>query len=108
MSIAESGVTTQPFGSVHALMRAAERYRVALDDRDFDRMVMLIERDDPRAIRFYPRPQENGNWPYAVFHRDRWIAAVYSPSARMIVTVLPPRVLEPYRDQLERLRATIE
>lgn len=108
MTVAEARVTARPTsGSVHAIMRCGERYGVRLDERDFDRMVMLIEREDIRAIRFYPRPQENGRWPYAVLHRDRWFGVVYSPATHMIVTVLPPRVLEPYRDQLERLRGEI-
>jgi hypothetical protein len=113
MSIAGLNVAHGPAGtpkvrprycSEHAISRVSQRYGVALADADFDRIVMLIERDDPRTMRIGSRPQANGHLRYIVLHKDLWLPVVFNPDTSQVVTVLPPNVLVPYRDRLERLR----
>jgi hypothetical protein len=92
------------FCSEHAISRVSQRYGVALADADFDRIVMPIERDDPRTMRICSRPQANGHLRYIVLHKDLYLPVVFNPMTSQVVTVLPPNVLGPYRDRLERLR----
>ena len=82
---------------IHTIRRAGERHGVSLSAADVARFEAMIRsgRDGPECVwvREFYRPDRRL---YAVRFAFRWLPVVFDVHSRVIVTVLPRRVLAQY------------
>jgi hypothetical protein len=74
---------------LHAANRMKKRYATVLTNEDRSAILEMIKRD--RCVKLYKR---DGNYIVAAWYDNQWIALVYNPAQRAIITVLPEEVLE--------------
>ncbi len=83
----------------HAKRRAVERFGLHLRPDAYEELRLMVRRPEPGKAVFLKR-QSNRVTVWALFFKDRWLAAVYDSHRKTIVTILPEEALKPYEEKI--------